>query len=90
MINYILGSVELCIKENEGLGILVSNNISCYDLIFYDDKIIFNIPLYLLNKAKKVLSENGVEIVNISFKGLPKIILTYRKRMRGRERRYQV
>jgi len=80
MINYILGSVKLCVKNSKAIGLLAGRNISCTNVCSDAVGISFYIPLYSLGKARNILNGNNIEFEICGYYGLPKFIRYFRCR----------
>lgn len=80
MINYIFGSVEICVNNINSISRLVKNNIRCSEIRKNDNKLYFNIPLYSLKKTCKILNDESVEYRIIKIKGIPGFLNRFKTR----------
>ena len=81
MINYILGSVEICIDSLKAISCLTNSNVRCSRIKSINERIYFEISLYNIEKVKKILTDEGFFYKIIKYKGLPKLFFKLYKRI---------
>lgn len=74
MINYIFGSVEICISNINAVSLLAKNNVRCSRLKNEDNQIYITVPLYSLNKVRHLLKEANISFNTFRVRGLPNLL----------------
>ncbi len=80
MIDYLIGTVEICTSEKRAINILAEKDIQCSHIRTDETYLSFRIPLIKYKIVKDILKSEQLEFRRGRIFGFPRVLYNYRKR----------